>query len=97
MSWTAWIGKEKSMRTELDYKRNLARDWASEPGWTEWTTRQPPAGILIELMRAGGEQTVVTRREELTGVMVMNVAGLWWRLTGIGRRQWEQMSPEEQA
>src|ERR1700691_1966618 len=38
---------DRVMRTELDYKHNLARDWASEPGWTEWTTRQPPAGILI--------------------------------------------------
>lgn len=60
-------------------------------GWTSWDRQYPP-GVLCQFWREGWDKPIVCKRSEFAPET--NIVGLYWRLTGIGREQFELMSAQ---
>jgi hypothetical protein len=54
-----------------------------------------PHGILCEFMRETWDKSLICKSSELPPEM--NINGLYWRLTGIGRQELERMNPKQRA
>ena len=70
---------------------NFSRpSWVLDGGWTDWLIKSPPEGKLIQIMREDWDEPLLFTRAnpskpEYQYQMYMNVSGLYWRLTGIGK------------
>lgn len=62
----------------------------NENGWTHYLYRKPP-NVLCEF-QTDAERFLAYPKDLHPA---FNIAGLYWRLTGIGRRELEQMTPEQ--
>jgi len=76
------LAQESIRRFEL-------REFRPEDGWREWVNEwmcsSPPRGVLIQMDRPEWEKPWIAYCEDVHPEM--NVAGLYWRLTGIGKEQ----------
>jgi hypothetical protein len=78
--------------TWTDLNFSLWRDtpYKPEEGWVPWTKEPPPEGKLLQIMRPEWDKPALfTRAKPYEGDFqnqrYMNCAGLYWRLTGIGK------------
>lgn len=77
------------------FKRVAGGMCMSDESWMDWSYRQPPRGILIQVWREAWETPTVTTRENIP--LETNIIGLKWRLTGIGREKLKSYPPEVRA
>lgn len=65
-------------------------------GWTSYELRRPP-DVLCRFVRFSDltEQALICKPSEFRPEM--NIAGLYWRLTGIGRKEFEGWNEQQHA
>jgi hypothetical protein len=56
---------------------------SGENEWCMWMYEAPPFGALIQICREEWEEPSLAKREDCRPEL--NIYGLYWRLTGIGR------------
>lgn len=87
MTGRLFPGKVLGRRVEAPHGEDARRDeWTSQAvldGWKNYEYNRPPCGVLVQIWRYEWESPSVV----VSGFLhpEMNVNGLYWRLTGIGR------------
>lgn len=63
--------------------------------WTHSLVRRAPLGILCAFMRESWDKPVICKSSDWRPEVDLN--GLYWKLTGIGKEELDAMNPEQRS
>lgn len=96
MTGRLFLGKVLGRRVETphgdDSRREELTSQAVLDGWKNYEYIRPPRGVLVQIWRYEWDKSRVNISGSLESEM--NIHGLYWRLTGIGRMSLDSLSCE---